>query len=78
MIQFLLGMQHELVGDVHVLCALEDLGIHDVSNDCLVFARKIFVEKLRQTFARDGRCGFSGFSRSHKTSSKNGAGGMGS
>ena len=44
-------MQRQLVRDVHVFRALQHLGIHHVSDDGLIFAGKIFVQKLRQTIA---------------------------
>jgi len=51
MVEFLLGMDFELIGDVHVLGALEDLRIDNVGDDGLVFAREIFVQQLDQFFA---------------------------
>ena len=49
MIEFLLGVDFELSGDVHVFGALEDLGIDDVRNDGLIFTGQVFVQQLRET-----------------------------
>ena len=54
MIELLLGVQLELAGDVHVLRTLEHLGIDDVGDDRLVFARQIFIEQVDELFAGDG------------------------
>ena len=43
MIEFLLGVDLELRGDVHVLGAGEHLGIDYVADDRLIFASKVFV-----------------------------------
>src|ERR1017187_4890021 len=53
MIEFLLGVDFQLGGDVHVLRASEHLRIDHVANDGLIFAGQIFVEQFRQTVARD-------------------------
>jgi hypothetical protein len=53
MIEFLLGVDFELGGDVHVLGAAEHLGIDHVGNDGLIFAGKVFVQQLRKAVARN-------------------------
>ena len=53
MIEFLLGVNFELSGDVHVFGALEHLGIDDVSDDGLIFAGQVFVQQLRETVRGD-------------------------
>ena len=40
MVEFLLGVDSELIGDVHVLRALEHLRVDDVGDDGLIFARR--------------------------------------
>ena len=51
------GVDGELVGDVHVRRAFEDLRVVDVGDDGLVFAGEIFVEEVDEFFAGDGGCG---------------------
>ena len=51
MIELLLGVNFQLSGDVHVFGALEHLGIDDVGDDGLIFARQVFVQQLRETVA---------------------------
>jgi hypothetical protein len=53
-IEFLLGVDFELAGDVHVGRSLEDLRIIDVGDDGLEFALEILVEKIDELFAGDG------------------------
>ena len=48
MIELLLGVNFQLSGDVHVLGALEHLGIDDVGDDGLIFAGKVFVQQLSE------------------------------
>ena len=43
MLQFFVGMGFELFGDAHELRAFQDLRIHYVTDNCLIFARKVFV-----------------------------------
>jgi hypothetical protein len=47
------GVHLELLGDVHVLGAFERLGVNDIRDDGLVFARQVLVEVLDQLLARD-------------------------
>ena len=44
MIEFLLGVDFALGGDVHVLGAAEHLRIDDAGDDGLIFAGKVFVQ----------------------------------
>ena len=48
------GVDGELIGDVHILRAFEDLGVVDVGDDGLIFARQVFVEELDELFPGDG------------------------
>ena len=48
------GVDGELVGDVHILRAFEDLGVVDVGNDGLIFASEVFIEELDELFPGDG------------------------
>ena len=48
MIELLLGVNFQLSGDVHVLGALEHLGIDDVGDDGLIFAGQVFVQQLSE------------------------------
>jgi len=45
----------ELVGDAHILRALEDLRVDDIGDDRLVLAGQILVEQFRQLLACDRR-----------------------
>src|SRR5580698_7609653 len=56
MIELLLGVDLELGSDIHVLSPAEHLGINDVGDDGLIFARKVFVQQLGQASA--GNLGF--------------------
>ena len=49
-----LGLRFKFPGDVHVLGTFEHLAVHDVGDDGLVLAAKVFVEQLDQLFAVDG------------------------
>jgi len=51
MLELLGGMLFELRSDVHIRGSLEDLGIHHVSDDGLVFARKVFIQSFDELFA---------------------------
>ncbi len=44
MVEFLLGMDFELIGDVHILSAAEHLRIDDIGDDGLVFARQVLIQ----------------------------------
>ncbi len=48
------GVDGELVGDVHVLRAFEDLRVVDVGDDGLVLAGEVFVEEVDEFFAGEG------------------------
>src|SRR6476620_9296682 len=71
MLQFLAGMYLELVGDCHVLRAFQDLRIHDVGDDGLVFSRKVLIQELCQSVTRDGLSFVSGFRTGHLISPSN-------
>ena len=51
MIEFLLGVDFKLGGDVHVLGAGEHLRIDYVGDDGLIFAGKVFIQQLREAVA---------------------------
>ena len=52
MVELLLGVHDlELLGDIHVLGALEHLRVDDVGDDRLVFAREVLVQQFRETLA---------------------------
>ncbi len=51
-LELLRGVELELVGDVHVLGALERLRVHHVGDDRLVLAGQVFVEMLDELRAR--------------------------
>ncbi len=51
MIEFLLGMDFELGGDVHILGAAQHLGINDIGDNGLIFAGKVFVQQFRESVA---------------------------
>src|ERR1019366_2963850 len=68
MIEFLLGVDFQLRGDVHVLRASEHLRIDHVANDRLIFAGEVFVEQFRQAVARDVDFGRGGFRFRHAVS----------
>ena len=53
-VEFLLGVDFELAGNVHVGCAFEALGVVDVGDDGLEFTLKIFVEEIDELFFGDG------------------------
>jgi hypothetical protein len=46
--QFLLGVALELLGDRHVLGALEDLRINHVGDNRLVLTGQVFIQKIDQ------------------------------
>jgi hypothetical protein len=50
-LQLLRGVLLELVGNTHIFGALQNLGIDDIGDDGLIFARKIFVQQLSKIFA---------------------------
>ena len=54
MLQLLLGMGFKLFGDTHIFGALQHLGIYDIRDDGLVFAREVFVQQFRETIAGNG------------------------
>src|SRR5450631_2875233 len=56
MIQLLFGMQSKLVSYIHVLGALEHLGINHVTDNGLILAGQVFIQKFRQ--AIPGNCFF--------------------
>src|SRR5450631_4203090 len=41
-------MLFKFAGDIHELSTLQDLGIDDVPDDCLVFARQILIQQIDQ------------------------------
>jgi hypothetical protein len=43
MIELLLGVDFELRGNIHILGTTQHLGIDDIRDDSLIFAREIFV-----------------------------------
>ena len=43
MIELLLGVDFELGGNIHIFGATQHLGIDDIRDDGLIFAREIFV-----------------------------------
>jgi hypothetical protein len=55
--QLLLGVLRQLLGDGHVLRALDHLRVHDVGDDRLILPRQILVEQLDQPLAGDRRAG---------------------
>jgi hypothetical protein len=55
MLELLAGVDLELLGDGHVLRALQRLGVRDVGDDRLILARQVLVEFVDQKRARDLR-----------------------
>jgi hypothetical protein len=53
-LQFLGGVLLQFAGNVHVLGALEELGVNHVSDDRLLLAREVSVEQFDQPLAREG------------------------
>jgi hypothetical protein len=49
-LQLLTRVLLQFGGDGHVLCALERLRVHHVSDDCLILARQILVQTFDQLF----------------------------
>src|ERR1700744_1428040 len=49
MFQLLRCMRLQLIGDVHIFCAFEDLGINDIGDNRLIFSREVLIEKFRKT-----------------------------
>src|SRR5215469_2006752 len=64
-VELLLGVDLELVGDVHVLGPAEDLGIDYVANDRLVLARQVFIQQLGETITRNFVFAYGRFGLSH-------------
>ena len=54
MLQLLMGVLLELIGDVHIFGALQHLRIDHIGDDRLIFARQVLVQKLRQLIS--GNC----------------------
>ena len=52
--ELFVGVDCELVGDVHVGRSLEDLRVVDVGDDGLVLAGEVFVEEVDELLAGEG------------------------
>ena len=55
MVQFFPGVYFQLLGDAHVLGALQHLRVHDVGDDRLVLAGEILVQAVDELGSRDLR-----------------------
>ncbi len=52
MLKLIMRVRLELIGNGHVLGALEHLRIDNIGDDGLVFPREVFIEQFGETFAR--------------------------